>query len=137
MAKPKEPLAAALDAERGIYHGDDTLYWFTVHVCKVETEENDEGEEVRYTGEDVWSGVRGLNAALPCLSLYHSEENAWNAMLAFLARWRDKAAAMGYAPVGGVVECQEEFNDWHAHCDLYLDDRLVRLEGRLHAVNRF
>ena len=116
---------------------DDTLYWFTVHVCKVETEENDEGEETLYTGEDVWSGVRGLNAALPCLSLHPSEEAAWNAMLAFLARWRDKAASMGYAPVGGVVECQEEFHEWHAHCDFEFAGRKVRLEGRLHAVNRF
>ena len=98
---------------------------------------DDEGKEVRHTGEDVWSGVRGLNAALPCLSLHPSEEAAWNAMLAFLARWRDKAAAMGYAPVGGGVECQEEFHEWHAHCDFDFAGREVRMEGRLHAVNRF
>lgn len=137
MVKPKEPLASALDAERGIYHGNGTFYWFTVHVCEVEVEKDEEGKETRYTGEDVWSGVRGLNCALPCLSLYLSEDAAFAALLAFLGKWRDKAAAMGYAPVGGVVECQEEFHEWHAHCDLERDGRLVRLEGRLHAASRF
>lgn len=137
MAKPKEPLASALDAERGIYNGNGTFYWFTVHVCETETEKNDKGEEERYTGEDIWSGVRGLNGSLPCLSLYPSEDAAFSALLAFLGKWRDKTAAMGYAPVGGVVECQEEFHEWHAHCDFERDGRLVRLEGRLHAASRF
>lgn len=133
----REPLASALNAERGICHGDKTFYWFTVHVCEVETEKNDRGEDVQYTGESIWSGVRGLNAALPCLALIPSEDAAWNAMLAFLAKWRDKAAVMGYSPVGDIVECQEEFHEWHAHCDFDFGGRQVRLEGRLHGANRF
>lgn len=133
----RKPLVAALDAERGIYHGDATFYWFSLHVGETETDENDSGEPERFMNDEAWSGVRGLNAALPCLALHPSEETAWNAMLAFLSKWRDRAIAMGYAPVGGIVEAQEEFCEWHAHCDFDFEGRQVRLEGRLHGTNRF
>lgn len=137
MTKTNEPLVAALDKNLGIYHGDGTFYWFTVHVGETETEENDAGEEERFMNRELWSGVRGLNTVYSCLFVYGSEETAWRALLSLLEKWRSAAIAMGYAPVGVVVECQEEFNEWHAHCDFDFGGRQVRLEGRLHSVNRF
>lgn len=133
----KEPLALELNRQSGVYHGDATFHWFSVHVGETETERNDAGEDERFMCSEGWSGVRGLNAALPCLPLHPSEDAAWNAMLTFLAKWRGRAVEMGYAPVGDIVERREEFHEWHAHCDFDFKGRQVRLEGRLHSVNRF
>lgn len=137
-SRASEPLAVELSKLGRLYTGDDTFYWFSVHVCRTEMGKDDKGEVGRFEDGDVeWSAIHRLNTGFSCLSLYTSEDEAWTAMLQFLGRCREIAVGKGYVPAGETVECQNEFSEWYAYADFDIQGRQVRLYGRLHGVNRF